>query len=80
MATETPYTYPGAPIAVAGAGIEFGREHDGSGVEVTVEYADPTWASPHATRETFIAISWEDWDAIVAHVAALERKLEGPGA
>lgn len=74
MATETPYTYPGAPIAVAGAGIEFGREHDGSGVEIAVEYADPTWASAYATGEKYITIPWEDWDVIVAHVAAMSRE------
>lgn len=76
MATETPFSYPGAPIEVVGAGIDFAADFRSGGVDITIEYPDlGAWAS-NRTCEKTVTISWEDWDAIVAHVAAINRSGE----
>lgn len=59
-----------APLAVVGQGIDFSAEYNGHGVEVCVEYPDGDWSVPNRTGERCITIAREDWDAIIAHVAA----------
>lgn len=69
MATDTPYTYPEAPIEVVGQGIQFEPEFNGTGVSICVEVDDSSWAGK-STRDHYVTLSREDWLAVVAHLNA----------
>ncbi|MEQ9319003.1 MAG: hypothetical protein RIF41_07570 [Polyangiaceae bacterium] len=75
MSTSKPHTYPYAPIFVDDKGLGVEVERDGSGVTLTVEHDDHSGWSRPTTAERCVCLSWQEWDAIVAHVAA-DRAVE----
>lgn len=78
MTTRPAFDFPGAALVVEGTGFEIEVErtppHE---VCLTVEYDDPSWGSPHRTSEQYVSIDPEDWDAIVAYVAAERVRITG---
>jgi hypothetical protein len=73
MSVEVEY----GTITPEGAGLSFGLSHGSDDVEIEVEFPDyGSWTSG-ATAHRYVTISREDWDAIVAHLAALDNNDRG---
>lgn len=69
MSTRQQYAYPGAPLTVIPEGgqrpLDFEVDSDGD-IVITTEVPD----GYRSTTEVSFFLSVEDWQAVVAHVAA----------